>query len=188
MHLQTVDTCSRIRSAALQLFVEHGFQAVGLRQIARCIGIQPGSLYNHIDGKQELLFELVYDVEYNLAKITANAAPERLDPVARLRAFVGAQMRFALSNRDAYTLAFKEGDQLEGGCGVKVRAARRSRLLFLKGIITQGQRTGTFAPGACDVLVTAITSMLAGIAMADSSEQDAEQLVDFACRLVDRMV
>lgn len=55
-------TSSKIRSAALSLFVQHGYEDVGLRQIAQLIGIQPGSLYNHIEGKEGLLFDLISDI------------------------------------------------------------------------------------------------------------------------------
>ena len=49
-----------IRATALKLFVAEGFGSVSLRRIADISGIQVGSLYNHIDGKQQLLFELIF--------------------------------------------------------------------------------------------------------------------------------
>ena len=43
------------------LIFEHGYAAMSLRQLAAEVGIQSGSLYNHISTKQELLFDLVRD-------------------------------------------------------------------------------------------------------------------------------
>ena len=48
-----------IRKAGLRLIFEHGYAAMSLRQLAAEVGIQSGSLYNHISTKQELLFDLI---------------------------------------------------------------------------------------------------------------------------------
>ena len=54
-------TMEAIRKAGLRLIFEHGYAAMSLRQLAAEVGIQSGSLYNHISTKQELLFTLVRD-------------------------------------------------------------------------------------------------------------------------------
>ena len=54
-------TMEAIRKAGLRLIFEHGFAAMSLRQLAAEVGIQSGSLYNHISTKQELLFDLIRD-------------------------------------------------------------------------------------------------------------------------------
>ncbi len=51
-------TMEAIRKAGLRLIFEHGYAAMSLRQLASEVGIQAGSLYNHIATKQELLFDL----------------------------------------------------------------------------------------------------------------------------------
>ena len=52
-------TGPRVRTAALQLFAEHGFAAVSMRQIASAVGVQAGALYNYTADKQSLLFDLM---------------------------------------------------------------------------------------------------------------------------------
>ena len=54
-------TLEAIRKAGVRLIFEHGYEAMSLRQLAAEVGIQPGSLYNHISTKQDLLFDLVQD-------------------------------------------------------------------------------------------------------------------------------
>ena len=54
-------TLEAIRKAGLRLIFEQGYSAMSLRDLAAEVGIQVGSLYNHISTKQELLFELVQD-------------------------------------------------------------------------------------------------------------------------------
>ena len=45
--------------AALELFAERGFSRVGMRDPAAHMGIAAGSLYNHIESKEALLFEFI---------------------------------------------------------------------------------------------------------------------------------
>jgi AcrR family transcriptional regulator len=44
------------------LFATHGYQAIGLRDLAVQLGVHPGSMYNHIENKRCLLFELMESV------------------------------------------------------------------------------------------------------------------------------
>ena len=45
--------------AALELFAERGFSRVGMRDLAAHMGIAAGSLYNHNESKEALLFEFI---------------------------------------------------------------------------------------------------------------------------------
>ena len=57
-----VRTGAAIREAAERLFYEHGYEATSLRAVAAEVGIQVGSLYNHINGKEELLTDILVSV------------------------------------------------------------------------------------------------------------------------------
>ena len=60
------NTAEEIRSVALDLFYKRGFQATTLRDIAAKVGIQVGSLYNHIASKGDLLFEIMENIMLDL--------------------------------------------------------------------------------------------------------------------------
>ena len=47
---------------ASRLFKEKGYNAVSMRDIALAMGIKAASLYNHIQGKQEILSTLILEV------------------------------------------------------------------------------------------------------------------------------
>jgi AcrR family transcriptional regulator len=53
------DTISRIHRAACRLFRHRGFHGTSVREIADEVGIQGGSLYAHMDSKDDLLWEIV---------------------------------------------------------------------------------------------------------------------------------
>jgi AcrR family transcriptional regulator len=56
------ERCSRFaeyRDKVLELFACKGFGQVGMRELATCLGLSPGSLYHHYPSKQHLLLDLI---------------------------------------------------------------------------------------------------------------------------------
>ncbi|MHC8394110.1 TetR/AcrR family transcriptional regulator [Pseudomonas sp. LB3P93] len=56
------ERCSRFaeyRDKVLVLFASKGFGQVGMRELATCLGLSPGSLYHHYPSKQHLLLDLI---------------------------------------------------------------------------------------------------------------------------------
>jgi TetR/AcrR family transcriptional regulator, cholesterol catabolism regulator len=54
-----VSKIDQIRMAAVRLFRDRGFAATSVRDIAESVGIQGGSLYAHIESKDDLLWDIV---------------------------------------------------------------------------------------------------------------------------------
>lgn len=85
-------TKSRIEDCALRLFVERGFLATSMRDIAACVGVTEGALYRHFIGKEQLAWHLFSTGFTELARtldgLQAGAAglPGKLDVM--LDAFV----------------------------------------------------------------------------------------------------
>lgn len=48
-----------IVQAAARLFQKHGFSATSIVDIAREVGLPKGGIYNHIESKEELLYEII---------------------------------------------------------------------------------------------------------------------------------
>jgi TetR/AcrR family transcriptional regulator, cholesterol catabolism regulator len=60
MIVETSDTRKQqVYEVAERLFSERGYQATTIREIARELQIEGGSLYSHISSKQALLYEIV---------------------------------------------------------------------------------------------------------------------------------
>ncbi len=67
MSAQTaVDTRSRIQEVALRLFIENGYEATSLREIAEEIGVTKAALYYHFKSKDEIVTSLIDDNESRL--------------------------------------------------------------------------------------------------------------------------
>lgn len=69
----------RVRAAALELFLEHGFEATSMQQIADRAEVAKSLLHYHFDGKVALLTELVEPFleasERAVAELWASGAP-----------------------------------------------------------------------------------------------------------------
>ncbi|UFS98529.1 TetR family transcriptional regulator [Nocardia huaxiensis] len=83
-----------VREAALDLFFRQGYNGTSLRQLADEVGMQVGSLYNHISSKEQLLFEIMRQVMLDLIEASKLAVEGLDDPLDRLRAFFGAGVRY----------------------------------------------------------------------------------------------
>jgi AcrR family transcriptional regulator len=128
-------TMEAIRKAGLRLIFEHGYEAMSLRQLAAEVGIQAGSLYNHISTKQELLFDLIQDHINELLRQLDRAMEGKQDPDERLRAFVAFHVTYHVTRKREVFIANSELRSLEpknyeaatGGDPGRRRRARRVR-------------------------------------------------------------
>ena len=64
-------TRSAISSTALRLFLEHGYDTVGLRQIAAEADVAVATVFTHFSGKEALVFDEDFDIEASLLSAVA---------------------------------------------------------------------------------------------------------------------
>src|SRR5229473_3198516 len=98
-------TLEAIRKAGLRLIFEHGYGAMSLRHLAAEVGIQVGSLYNHISTKQQLLFDLVQDHINELLRQLDLALQGKERPEEKLRAFVAFHVTYHMTKKREIELA-----------------------------------------------------------------------------------
>lgn len=67
------DTKEVILNVALKLFSERGYDGVGVRDIAKEIGIRESALYKHYSGKQDIFDSILKEMEgrYNEAAVSS---------------------------------------------------------------------------------------------------------------------
>ena len=106
-------TMEAIRKAGLRLIFEHGYEAMSLRQLAAEVGIQAGSLYNHIATKQELLFDLIQDHINELLRQLDRALAGKAGATERLHAFVAFHVSYHMTRKREVFIANSELRSLE---------------------------------------------------------------------------
>jgi AcrR family transcriptional regulator len=156
-------TLEAIRKAGLRLIFEHGYGAMSLRHLAAEVGIQVGSLYNHISTKQELLFGLVQDHINELLRQLDLALEGKQGPVEKLRAFVAFHVTYHMSRKREVFIANSELRCLEPKnyeAIVELRSAYEQRLA---GILAEGVSEGVFEVVDVQVATFAILALLTGL-------------------------
>jgi AcrR family transcriptional regulator len=156
-------TVAAIRKAGLHLIYKHGYEAMSLRQLAAEVGIQQGSLYNHIRTKQDLLFDLITVHMDDLFREFGEAVPTDGPAVDRLRAFVHFHVGYHVNRKEEVFICYSELRSLEPEnfrtiCGLRQDYERR-----LMRILDDGVAQGSFLPIDMKAAAYGILSMLSGI-------------------------
>lgn len=86
---QKAQTRERVIEAARALFVEVGYEAATIREIARRAGVSPGSVFTTFESKSELLMEIILSrfqsTQQEVCAAAASAPTPRLALVAAAR-------------------------------------------------------------------------------------------------------
>jgi AcrR family transcriptional regulator len=107
-------TRAALVETAFELFSRQGYHGTTIRQIAKGMGLTPGSLYNHFAGKDEI-FLTVVEAYHPLNKIAPLLAETEGDDVAQYIQIAASEFAVALNEHpDLLNLAFVELVELEG--------------------------------------------------------------------------
>ncbi|MFE9635280.1 TetR/AcrR family transcriptional regulator [Streptomyces sp. NPDC006463] len=68
-------TRQALADAALRLFTEHGFDNVGVREVAEAADVSLSTLFKHFPSKEALVFDLDADIEGALVAAVRDRAP-----------------------------------------------------------------------------------------------------------------
>ena len=152
-------TSQRIVDVATELFYEKGYHGTTMREIAAGVKIKPGSLYNHFEGKQELLTHI------SLATTEAlyDGAVERLEGVQalddRLRAFIKWHVEFHAHQRLAARVTDEQLQFLAPKNRKKAASVRDAHEQILRDLLTEGAEQGVWHVQDAAVIAFAIFSM-----------------------------
>lgn len=100
-------TRARILEASSPLFLEHGFDAVTVAQIAKEAGVSSVTVFNHFPRKEDMFLDRAFDADELLRAAVRDRAPGRdvLDALEELCARL-ADERHALSGLDPRSVPF----------------------------------------------------------------------------------
>lgn len=179
-------TLAAIREAGLDLIHERGFEAVSLRQLAARVGLQPGSLYNHIETKQDLLFDLIHNHMVTLLQSVDAELDGIEDPLARLKAFIAFHLTYHIERKREVFIGSSELRSLDPKNRKKIVALRRAYEERLCDILERGTDKRLFKIDDIPVSAYAILAMLTGICTWYDAKGriDRQTLIDIHTRLV----
>jgi AcrR family transcriptional regulator len=128
---------SELTREAARLFAEKGYHGTSIGDLAAAMGVQKGSLYAHIESKQDLLYEAMREGA-DAFHAALDAIPDDLKVTDRIRLALRAHLRVVKEQLDVATVFVREWRYLEGERAAEFLAERRRyeerfRALFREG-------------------------------------------------------
>jgi AcrR family transcriptional regulator len=180
--MPTPERCSRFaeyRDKVLELFASKGFGQVGMRELATCLGLAPGSLYHHYPSKQHMLLDLIEEFyEELLATVgrieqTAPAKRDRLNQLIRAHLNLHQEMpwHFRLVERDSGCLNEEQQERVR-----QLREQYERKLLLILGVRLRFSEQALLAAGhAIAALLNSTPSWLTHYSL---DERERENLME----------
>lgn len=104
----------QIKMAAAHMFRKRGYTATSMRDIAREMGMEAPSLYNHISGKQQILSELLIMVARSFTEGMEDIKGAPLSSIEQLERLIKLHVDITIDHTDAVSLLTNEWVHLEG--------------------------------------------------------------------------
>jgi TetR/AcrR family transcriptional regulator, cholesterol catabolism regulator len=133
-----------IVDVAALVFYEQGYDAASVQDVATRAGLLKGSLYHYIDTKADLLFMAIEDQHREYDALIQDLAESTGDVLSVLRSFVYRHEELITKDVVRSTLFFREFRALPPDKQSVILAQRRKYESFLRTLIQEGQRDGTF--------------------------------------------
>jgi AcrR family transcriptional regulator len=153
-------TKEKVKQSAQRLFRQRGYAAVGMRELAREVGIEAPSIYNHYKSKDALLREICFDMAQQFFDAFDRAAATEDKFQRRLKAVIKSHISVIASNLEASEVFFNEWMFLEQPHLGKFKKMRHDYEMKFRGIIDKGIQKGDFKKMNSKLIAFAVFSAL----------------------------
>lgn len=158
---ERLDVQEKILGAARELFIERGYQAVTMRQIADAIEYTPGAIYVYFKDKQELMLALCRHDFASFEQALHDIARDESNPLAKINKMGEAYLHFAYTHPRHYELMFMTkfppGVQLSPEEIARLQDPNFNAYAFLAQCVHQAMSQGLFRSELTDPLLVTQT-------------------------------
>jgi len=129
--------------AAGRLFGQRGYHGTSMRDLAGELGVLGSSLYAHVEGKQDLLVEVVergagfFSASAEAATSAGGSAPERLHRL------ISGHIDVIVDHRDEVRTFLNEADALDAAHRTRVIDSRDRYEATFRTVLAEGARNGS---------------------------------------------
>ena len=152
-----------ILAAAAALFLEHGYEAFSLRQVAEQIGYSPTTIYLYFDDKDGPAVCRGGDAYADFSRRLQAAYDSTDDPLARIRALGDAYVDFGLANPAIYEMIFMHRTEFLVSWRKGEERPCASSLLILQRAVVDAQQAGAVRQGDVQSLGDALWAVVHGL-------------------------
>ncbi len=135
-----------IQTAAAKLFMEKGFAACSVRDIAQAVGLGAASLYNHMDSKDELLTTICFNCAHEFLDGMKEIDDSSKGPEEKIKDLIRLHIHIALTDQSSATVFNDEWRHLQEPHLSSFLELRRSYERNYLRIIREGIQKGIFRP------------------------------------------
>jgi AcrR family transcriptional regulator len=128
---------------AARLFAQKGYHGTSIGDLAEALGVQKGSLYAHIQGKEDLLYETMREGAHAF-HAALDAIPEQLPATEKLRLALRGHLRVVADQLEVATVFVQEWKYLEGERREEVIAERRRYEERIRELFREGREQSEF--------------------------------------------
>jgi AcrR family transcriptional regulator len=151
---------SSIIEIAATLFARQGYRGTSMRDIGRAVGVHAGSLYVHIESKEDLLHAIVFSImersEGDMQEVLAGGGTA----TAQLHDIAARDLKLIGENKEFATVFFHEWRNLSEPRQQEVIASRDRWEAGLRTVIARGVEDGEFRDVDPRIVSIALTSIL----------------------------
>ena len=159
--------------AAMDLLATHGAEGIGLRELARVVGVSAAAPYRHFDNKTALLEALAVTGFRDFA-LAVDAAARDVAPGERLGAMGRAYVKFALEHANLFRLMFSP--ELKRDARPTLRMAADAAFASLR-LATANEGDGRIAALKAWAQVHGLAVLLLDGQIALRADEDIEALI-----------
>jgi AcrR family transcriptional regulator len=126
---------------AARLFAAKGYHGTSVGDLAESLGVQKGSLYAHMQGKEDLLYETMR-AGAEAFHGALDSVPEDAAPAEKIRLALRAHLRVVAEQLDVATVFVQEWRYLEGERLAEIVSERRRYEERIRGLFREGRDLG----------------------------------------------
>jgi TetR/AcrR family transcriptional regulator, cholesterol catabolism regulator len=140
----TADRKTQIRLAAQNMFRSKGYSATSVRDLAKEVGIEAASLYNHINSKEEILREICFNIADAFFQAIERSEAEGGSATKRMERAIEYHIEVIVSHIDASSVFFHEWKHLSEPHLTEFKQLRRKYERRFIQILDDGVKEGRF--------------------------------------------
>lgn len=141
---EVLATKDAILAAATTLLGERDYSATSIRDIARAVGILPGSIYGFVENKEAILYEIVSTGINRFVAMVDAVADRQQAPDVQLREAIVEHVKLVSENPSGVLVVFHQWRYLGKENRRKVVALRHRYEQFFRDTVEAAITEGTF--------------------------------------------
>jgi AcrR family transcriptional regulator len=180
--------CAEILESARRTFAAKGFHAATMDEIAETAGVAKGTLYLYFDSKRTLYLKALEHGLSQLLELTTAKMQAAKGIRAKIRAFVGTRLEYAVDNRDFFRIYAESCNVAEpGSINKDFQKLYTRQINAVAHALSEAVDRGEIRPLPVQAAAFTIYDMTRGLIvrhLLDKSKTAIEEDIKFVCEFI----